>query len=523
MTLPPAPGRQAAAVRTKLYRRAVSSPAPAVHAGMPVRPALAGVPVWSAVALIGVVLTALSPRYGYHRDELYFRMLKPAWNYVDQPPFTPWVARLTSHLIADQVWAIRIPATLCLMGSVLVIAFVTRELGGGVAAQTISAWGYAFGALPLSMGHVLLTASIDLVIWPLTTLFVIRALLRDQPRWWLGAGALIGLSTYNKLLIAYLIAALLIGILAAGPRQVFRSRYLWGGVVLAALITVPNLIYQATHAWPQLAMGAALSDNNSGDVRVMAVPFLALLLGPPLVPIWVAGVVALLRRSAWKPVRSLAIALPVLVVFTVIGGAQVYYPLGLLAVVYAIGAVPAADWMARNLRLRRVLLVISLVANSVVCAVISLPLLPVGVVGSTPIPGINQTVRDQIGWPTYVEQIRRVVDKLTPDERAGAVVIASNYGEAGALDRYGPASALPPILSGHNALADQSTPPDAVTVAVVVGQVELAGRLFESCETLGVLDNQLKVDNEEQDTPIAVCRNPIGGFPAVWPQFMHLG
>jgi len=149
---------------------------------MPARPALASVPVWSAVALIGVVLTALSPRYGYHRDELYFRMLKPAWNYVDQPPFTPWLARLTSHLIADQVWAIRIPATLCLMGSVLVIAFVTRELGGGVAAQTISAWGYAFGALPLSMGHVLLTASIDLVIWPLTTLFVIRALLRDQPR-----------------------------------------------------------------------------------------------------------------------------------------------------------------------------------------------------------------------------------------------------------------------------------------------------------------------------------------------------
>lgn len=503
----------------------VSSPTAADLAPRPIptRPPFARVPVWSAVVLIVVLLTVLAPRYGYHRDELYFRMLTPAWNYVDQPPFTPWLVRTMSSLVADEAWAIRIPATLCLAGSVLVIAAITREVDGSIAAQTISAWGYAFGALPLTMGHVMLTASVDLVVWPLTALFVIRALRREEPRWWLAAGALIGLSTYNKLLIVYLVVALLIGIAALGPRRVLRSPWLWGAAALAVLIALPNLIYQVSHDWPQLAMGAALSGNNGDEVRVMTVPFLALLLGPPLAGIWVAGLVALARRPQWRPLRGLVVAFVVVVVFTVIGGAQFYYPLGILAVVYAIGAVPTADWIGRGIRVRRALVTAGIALDVVVCSMISLPLLPVSVVGATPVPAINQTVGDQIGWPTYVAQIRGAVDGLSPADRAGAVIITSNYGEAGALDRFGPAAGLPPILSGHVALADQSRPPPSVTVAVVVGgQLDQAITLFESCAVVGLLDNGMEVDNQEQGQPIALCRNPIGGFPAVWPQFRHL-
>ncbi|WP_353648922.1 glycosyltransferase family 39 protein [Nakamurella sp. A5-74] len=488
------------------------------------RPPFARLPAWSAVLTVAVLLTVLSSRYGFHRDELYFRMLTPAWNYLDQPPLTPWLVRTMTSLVADEAWAVRIPATLFLAGSVLVIAAITREVGGSAAAQMISAWGYAFGALPLTMGHVMLTASVDLLVWPLVALFVIRALRREDARWWIPAGVLIGLSTYNKLLIAYLVIALLMGLAAWGPRRVFRSPWPWSAAGLAVLIALPNLIYQATHDWPQLAMGAALSGNNGSDVRVQAVPFLALLIGPPMVPIWVAGLVALARRPDWRPLRSLVVALLVVVALTVIGGAQVYYPLGLLAVVFAIGAVPTADWIHRGRgRVRRVLVTTAVALDVVVCSVISLPVLPLSVVGSTPVLDINQTVGDQIGWPTYVAQIRSVIDSLSPADRAGAVIIATNYGEAGALDRFGPASALPPILSGHNALADQSAVPASVTVAVVVGeQVRTAGTVFESCRTVAVLDNGVDADNEEQDQPIALCRNPIGGFPAAWREFRHL-
>ena len=68
-----------------------------------------------------------------------------------------------------------------------VVALVTRELGGGRPAQALCAWGYAFASLTLIMGHVLLTSTLDLVVWPAVLLFVIRAQLRHQPQWWLAA------------------------------------------------------------------------------------------------------------------------------------------------------------------------------------------------------------------------------------------------------------------------------------------------------------------------------------------------
>jgi dolichyl-phosphate-mannose-protein mannosyltransferase len=117
------------------------------------------------MAAVAVLLTAASTRYGYHRDELYFRMLKPAWGYVDQPPLTPLVARLFSQL-ADAVWAVRIPATAATVVSIYVLVLITRELGGSRRAQALCAWGYGFASLPLIMGHALLTSTLDFPVWP---------------------------------------------------------------------------------------------------------------------------------------------------------------------------------------------------------------------------------------------------------------------------------------------------------------------------------------------------------------------
>jgi 4-amino-4-deoxy-L-arabinose transferase-like glycosyltransferase len=217
---------------------------------------------------------------------------------------------------------VRLPATLAAVSAVLVLALVAREMGGGRAAQGLAAWGYAFAALPLIMGHALLTSTLDLPVWPAVLLFVVRARLRGNPRWWLAAGAVAGLSMYDKLLVAVLLVALAAGLGLAGPRRTLWSRGALGGLALALVVGAPNLVYQATHGWPQLAMGRALAENNAGEARVMMWPFLLLMLGPPLVPVWVAGLVGLVRRPAWRPVRFLAAAFPVLLALVFAMGAQ---------------------------------------------------------------------------------------------------------------------------------------------------------------------------------------------------------
>jgi 4-amino-4-deoxy-L-arabinose transferase-like glycosyltransferase len=481
-------------------------------------PALARRPVFSAMVALGVVLAILSNEYGYHRDELYFRMLKPGWGYVDQPPLTPLIVHFVSQ-VADSPWAVRVPATLATMGAVLAVALLARELGGSARAQGITAWGFAFAAIPLVMGHLMLTTSIDFAVWPLVVLFVVRAQLRDDPRWWLVAGVVVGLSMYNKLLLGMLVVSIAGGVALVGPRRLFRSRWVLQSAVLALLVGSPNLVYQAANHWPQLTMGRALADNNGGQVRVQMWPFLLILLGPPLVPIWLKGLVALWRRPDWRPVRFLTPAFLVLLALVFVAGTQFYYPVGLMSALYAAGCVDLVDSPARP-RWRS--MVAAVAANSVVSALIALPLVPVTALGDTPIPGINQSAGDQVGWPTYVRQVAAVYRKVPAAERGHTIVITSNYGEAGAIARFGPSLGLPAVYSGQNQLYFQARPPDAASVVVFVGGgYDTAVSSFARCRVQGRLDNDVGVDNEEQAEPIAICRDPAASWAVLWPRFQH--
>lgn len=482
----------------------------------------ARLPVVAAALAVAVALTAGSTGYGWHRDELYFRMLPPAWGYVDQPPLLPLVVRFLSRTVADEPWAVRLPATLAATLTTFVLVAIVRELGGGRAAQVLCAWGYASTSIALAFGHVMLTTSIDLLVWPLVCLCILRAVVREQPRWWVCAGLVVGLSMYNKLLIALLIAGLALGLLLAGPRKPLTTRWPFVAAVLALAVGAPNLIYQATHDWPQLSMGATLAAGNTDRVRSMLPIFLPLLLGPPLLPILLAGVVAPFRSEALRIARWLSVAVVVVVAATYLGGTQFYYPAPLMLVVFAVGCVPAGAWLAARTGWR-IATVIGVALNGAVAVTIALPVVAVGRVGQTPLPGMNAVVSDTIGWPIYVDQIAAVYLGLPTDERAQTVILTANYGEAGAVARFGPERGLPAAYSGHNALADLPGPPDSATTAVVVGRETQTRDLFAECTTVTTLDNGVGVDNEEQEQPVLVCRNPIGGWSAVWPALRQQG
>jgi len=458
--------------------------------------------------LVVVVLSVFSNGYGYDRDELYFAMLRPAWGYVDQPPLTPLVAHGLSLLYDGGPWLTRIPATLCAGASLVLTALIARELGGGAKAQAWTAWGMATTSAVLLLGHAFLTSSLDLVAWPLVCLLVLRAELRREPRWWLVAGAVAGLATYNKLLVLVLLAGIVAGLALVGPRRRLGSPYVWGGAVLTLLLGLPNLVYQLTHDLAQLRMGRALSENNAGDVRVDMWILLLVLLGPPLVVIWVAGL-----RALWRDprVRFLVVVFAVVVVFTFVSGAQPHYPVFILPIPFAAGIV------AMERHLGRVWGAI-FALNGAVSLVLGLPLVPVGSVGSTPIPDVNLLVQDSIGWPAYVRQVTAVYDAL-PD-RAHAAVFASNYGEAGSVHHYRPDV---PVYSAQNALYDQARPPDSVTTIVVVGgQYGDVRPLFDRCQVRTHLDNGVDVDNEEQGEPVAVCTGPTAPWTVLWPRLHHL-
>jgi 4-amino-4-deoxy-L-arabinose transferase-like glycosyltransferase len=484
-------------------------------------PRYAWLPVFTAMGALLLLLGATADAYGYERDELYFRMLPPAWGYVDQPPLTPLIAHATLAL-GDQPWTLHVPAILFAVASVAVVALITREVGGGSLAQGFAAWGYAFGAVTLVMGHTLFTASLDLIVWPAVLLVVIRVFTRSQPWWWVVAGLVVGLSMYNKLLIAMLLVGVVLGILIIGPRRALASWWPYAGAAAALVVGAPNLVYQVLNGWPQLQMGAALAAEKSGDVRPLLIPFILIELGPLVVPVWIAGIVALLRRKEWRSLRWIPIAFFIVVALVFFAGSQVYYGCGILAAVFAIGCVPAADW-AHRARWRLGLVVAAIVLDGVVSILLSLPVLPVATSAKTPIGAIDQAIRDQVGWPQYVAEVDRVVREIPPADRAHTAIIATNYGEAGALERYLPAGS-PPVYSGHNALASLGEPAASTSHFVFVGaELPSARQQFRHCAVKGRLDDLVGMDNEEQGQPIAVCTGPTIDMHTLVQRLAHLG
>ncbi len=483
-------------------------------------PQFARTPVFGAALALGVALSVFSSGYGYERDELYFRMLPPAWGYIDQGPLTPLIARGLRDLLGDQTWTVRIAGTLATMATVVVIALLTREFGGGRAAQTLAAWGFAFAGYPMVLGHTLLTATVDMPVWPAVMLFIVRAVKRDEPRWWLAAGAVAGVSLYNKLLVAVLLIALVVGVLAVGPRRLLWSRWVALGALIGVVVGLPNLIYQVANGFPEVSMGRALAAHNGASVHVVMWPFLIIMLGPPLVPVWIAGLVRLWRE---RSLRFIAVAFPVLLVIVFVMGSQFYYPFGLLAVLFAAGCEPAWQWVSTRTGWRR-LLIAGVIVNAAVSSLLALPIVPVGSLSDTPIAAISQVAQDSVGWPRYVAEVAAVYREIPAAEHAHTIVYASNYGEAGAIDRYGPDDGLPAVYSGHNQLIDEGRPPDATsTVVFVGGQYDDHNRWFDSCMVKAHLDNDLGIDNEEQGEPVAVCRGPKAPWPQLWPRLHHLG
>ena len=470
--------------------------------------------VWAALAQ-AVVLTVGSVGYGFHRDELYFRMLPPAWGYVDQPPMTPWLARTLTSLVADEAWALRIPATLASAASVVLLGLIARELGGDRRAVAFAAWGGAFAGLPLALGHVLLTSTIDLPL-SLAVVLTVLVALRSNPRWWLVAGAIAGVAMWNRLLVPLLLLGVVLGLAVLGPRQPLRTRWPWLGGLVAVVVGAPNLAYQVLNGWPQLAIGRALSVSNAGDVRANLPLILLIAIGPPLVVVWLAG-----AWEAWRQPHARWLLAPaaVLLVFTVVTGAQPHYPLAMVAVLYAVGCLPLSRWVGR--RRWRLGVVVGLIGlNAAVSAVIALPVLPVTVVGGTPLPDLSILVADQVGWPRYVASVAAVAARA---DDPGAVVITSNYGEAGAIARFGPALGLPAPYSGQNDLGTRAGPPEGTRTVVFVGwQLDEVRGDFGSCTVLARLDNGVGVDNEEQGAPVAVCRDPRMPWSRLWPRLAHL-
>ena len=489
---------------------------------------------WRGIAIIAVaafaVEMAVSARYGYVRDELYFlsagRHL--AFGYVDQPPLTPLLARAAAEFGGNTLVALRLVPALGLAALVVMTAAMSRMLGAGRTGQLLAALAAATCGEYLGAMHELTTTTPDFVCWAVTLLLVAKLLERRDPRWWLAIGTSIGVASEAKWNIAFLAAALAAGFLATEARGLLRSRYLLAGCVIAAALAAPDLIWQAAHGWPSMDVFRALQ-GEAGHNRAVYWAAQVLYTGPVLVPVWVTGAIWSVRSAAARPFRPAGIACVIVIAVQFVLGGKAYYPGGAYTFLLASGCVPAERWLAARRplagRIRpAAVLAGAMLAGAVIAAPVTLPVLPARALHTVPVQKINYDLGEEIAWPKLVALVAREYHALPAAQRQHTTILTGNYGEAGAIDRYRPGFGLPRVYSGANNFWLWGPPPAADTAAIAVNlNPAFLHREFRHVRLVATYWNGLGVSDDEQGARVFVATGLRSAWAQAWPAFRDYG
>ena len=477
-------------------------------------------------------------RYDYFRDEFdYIACGKHlAWGYVDQPPLIPALIRLCTAVFGDSLRSVRLIPAVASSALLVLTAMITRELGGRRFALVLSAVTVLIAPMYLSDGSLLTTNCLEPLLWMGCAYFAILAVKGEQPRYWLWFGVIAGIGLQEKYSIAVMGFGLVVGLLLTEQRRVFANKWIWLGGLAAFAIFLPNLIWNAQNHFPFVE----LMHNIKADGRDVVLSPLqyfgqnVLLLAPATAPVWIRGLVALLFSGRFKAYRYLGWCY--LVAFTVIVAlhGKNYYLAPIYPMLLAAGAVVIESGIEKLRQgwLRPTILAV-LLASGAWAAPVVVPILPIenfvtylhrlpfGVPATEHShlrAAIPQHYADQFGWHEIVEETAVAYNKLAPTERAGCAIFAQDYGQAGAIDFFGPRYGLPPALSGHQTYFLWGPRGYSGNCMIVLDdRPEVLAQLFDTVEYVGTSrDNPYAL---EREIPVYICRGAkFGNLEKSWPR-----
>jgi 4-amino-4-deoxy-L-arabinose transferase-like glycosyltransferase len=434
----------------------------------PVERSSAGPAIVLSIAVAKLVFHLLiANRYGIFRDELYYLACSEHLDagYVDQPPLIAFVAWIARHVFGESLIGLRFIPALAGAATVWLTGKLARELGGGVFAQAVAALATFAAPVFLLMHHWLTMNAFEPLIWLGCAWCVVRAIVRDEPRYWLWFGVLIGVGMENKYSTAFFAFAVVGGLLLTPQRRFLASKWIWLGALCSLLIFLPNLVWMVRHNFPFLELMHNIRSTHRDVVRgpVAFIVDQTMLVNPILFPLWAGGLVWLFWNNTGKQFRILGWIYILLLVAFIVLKAKNYYVAPAYSMLFAAGAVAFENLTCERMRWGRPAYVVAIVVVTCLLAPLSVPVLsPENYIayqkalGLEPLKAENQPTgplpqhfADEFGWEEMAREVGRVYNGLSPEQRAKTAIFANSYGQAGAIDFFGKKYGLPKAISNH--------------------------------------------------------------------------
>jgi MFS family permease len=492
------------------------------------------------LAVLRLVLYAIAgPNYGYFRDELYYLACgeHPAWGYVDQPPLIAWVAWLLQHTIGTSLYALRLLPALAHATSIVLAGFVAKELGGRQWAMFLAGLATLMYPVGLAFGHLFTMNAFDPVLWTVIAYCVVRIVNRNEQRLWIAIGALTGIALLNKYGIAFWIAGLLVGIVCTPLRVSLRQRWFWIACAFAAVIALPNFLWQWSHHFPFLELMRNVRESGR-DVALSPLAFVkaqAEMIGYASGILVLAGIVFAFSRSG-RAARPLCIAFVAFLAILIALHGKGYYVAAVYPMIFALGAV-AVDvaTQRRVLAWTKPVIALLIFAVSAIYAPMIVPILPVdsflayehrmGIhqqkFENQPEGKLPQLYADMFGWEQIAQTVAAYFHTLSPEEQNKTAIFANNYGDAGAIDFFGPRYGLPKSIGNHQNYWIWGPRQYTGESMIVLGEGH-ERNMQTKCASYSVIGHtDYPLSRPDEWLPIYHCRGLKPSLPEMWPVNKH--
>jgi len=493
----------------------------------------------AGVAVCAFLLQMLTNgQYGYCRDDLYYIACSKhlAFGYVDMAPLAPLLLRISRTVFGESLQAIRLIPAISYGIGVFLTGMLAREFGGKRFAVGIASAAWMLGPVNVASANRYSMNANEPVLWMAAVCFLLRAQRLENPKLLLWSGVFFGVALENKHSAVFFIGALVVGLLLTRERRLFREKYFWIAVAITVALALPNFIWQATHGFPTWVDLNNVKREHK-NVELPPLPFLwqqVMTLNPMNALFWVVGLGWLLF-GVGKRWRYLGVTFVAFFLLMMKMHAKDYYVAPIYPMLFAAGAVcwqeiaerPALRWTRRTLSV--------IVVCEVIALPIVLPVLPVDrivpyreMLGlkieksethmSSPLP---QYFSDEFGWPEMVATVSQVYNALPPEERAHAGILTGNYGEAGAIDFFGPKYGLPQSISAHQnnyywGYRDYTSDDTFIILQWPREGVEHACRSYSEGPTLDP-----KWAMAEEHYTIWICHGFKRSMPDLWERIKH--
>ncbi len=474
--------------------------------------------------------------YGYFVDELYYIACSHHldWGYVDQPPLIALITRITGVLLGESLPATRLFPALAGAAMVFLVGMLARELGGKFFAQMLAALAVLLAPGFLATDNFLSMNAFEPLFWTGCAYVLVRIIKTGNQKLWLWFGVLAGIGLENKHSILIFGAGLMVGLLLTPERRFFRSPWIWVAGALALLLFLPNLLWNIQHHFPFLELQANIR-RSGRNVDLSIFQFFGeevLTMLPLSVPIWIAGLWHYLFTGEGKPFRALGWAWLFSAAVIFLFNPRVYYLWPAFPVLLAAGSVRWEQWLAQpRFRWIKFAYPALMVLLGIVLAPLAIPVLPVETyirytktlhleqprVETHKLGPLPQIFADQFGWEEMVAVVARAFNSLPPDVRAKTAIFGQNYGQAGAIDLFGPKYGLPKAISGHQNYFLWG-PRDYTGESVIVMD-DVEERLktnFASVEKVGTVFHPYSMPYEHFD--VFYCRGLKWPLKEIWPR-----